>query len=177
MTDIIVGSRGSGKSTELLKKSADENVYILTGNRSQAQDLVNKARELGLTIPFPVTWEDYVKGRLQGTYIQKDGVLIDEASHILSRALQGIPVKAVTWTKSGFRDLDEENPERCLDNLWKRYQVTGFEGDYKLWLDTREKFKTEHALRKRLEETEGLLEKAYAVIGQLVEKPNCFGED
>lgn len=177
MTDIIVGSRGSGKSTELIKMSAETGLYILTGTKSQAEYLFNQARELGLNIPFPVTWEDYVKGRLQGTYIQKDGVLIDEASHILSRALQGIPIKAVTWTKAGFRDLDEENPDRCLENLWKRYQVTGFEGAYKLWLDTREKFKTEYALRKRLKETEDLLEKAYAVIGQLVEKPNCFVED
>lgn len=174
MTDIIVGSRGSGKSTELIKMSADENIYILTGTKSQAECLFNQARKMGLNIPFPVTWEEFTRGHLQGTPIQEDGVLIDEASHLLSRVLKGIPVKAVTWTKNDFRDLDEENPDRYLAYLWRRYQVTGTDEDYKAWRDARESFKTVKFLKKRLDETEKLLEEAYRVIGQVVEKPNCF---
>jgi hypothetical protein len=113
MTDIIVGSRGSGKSTALLKQSAEEQIYILTGTRSQAQCLYNQAREMGLNIPFPVCWDEYMKGHFQGTSIQEDGVLIDEASHLLSRVLKGIPIKTVTWTKYGFRDLDEHMGDKC----------------------------------------------------------------
>lgn len=141
MTDIIVGSRRSGKSTELIKMSAEENIYILTGNKSQAQCLFNQARELGYNIPFPVTWEDYTRGRLLGTKIQEDGVLIDEASHVLSQALKGIPIKSVTWSKYGFRDLDQEEPERYLELLYECYKRTGDVNDYKDWRDAWEVYK------------------------------------
>lgn len=162
MTDIIVGSRGSGKSTALLKQSAEEQIYILTGTRSQAKCLFDQAREMGLNIPFPVTWDDYCKGHFQGTSIEEDGVLIDEASHILSRALRGIPIKTVTWTKYGFRDLDKFE--------WPHG------GSYELYPRPIDYQKIINNQSRKIEELEEQLNRAYRVIGQLVEKPNCFEE-
>lgn len=180
MIDIIIGSRGSGKTTELFKRSAEENIYILTGTKHQANCLFGQARELGYDIPFPVSWEEFVRGDLDGTSIQEDGVLIDEASHLLSRALRGIPIKVVTWTKYGHRDLDEENPERYLDWLWQCFQWTGTDEAYKAWLDAREKFNRQRkyeSLEKENKELHETLMNAYRVIGQLVEKYDCFRED
>ena len=180
MTDIIIGSRGSGKTTELFKRSADEHLYILTGTKGQAQCLFAQAREMGYNIPFPVSWEEFVRGDLDGTSIQEDGVLIDEAAHVLSRALRGIPIKAATWTKYGHRDLDEENPEKYLDWLWKCYQWTGTDEAYAAWLNARERFKEKaelDILKKENKELHETLQNAYRVIGQLIDKPNCFQED
>lgn len=114
MTDLILGSRCSGKTSELIKKSASEGLYILTGTRKQAECLFDQARRMGYDIPFPVTWAEFQQCGFRGSFIQKDGLLIDEAGWLLSYIFKGIPIKAVTWTKYGLRDLDLENP----DNPW-----------------------------------------------------------
>lgn len=109
MTELIVGSRNSGKTTELIKRSATDGLYILTGTKRQARCIFDQARDMGYDIPFPVTWAEFQKGHFQGSSIQKDGLLIDEAGWLLSYIFKGIPIKGVTWTKyEDFRDLDEE---------------------------------------------------------------------
>ena len=109
MTELILGSRGSGKSTELIKRSAEEGLYILTSTRKQAEYLVEQAKKMGYNIPFPVTWEEFVESHFRGSCIRRDGLLIDDAENLLPYIFKGIPVKAVTWTKSEFKDLDSEN--------------------------------------------------------------------
>lgn len=114
MTELILGSRRSGKTTEMIKRSATDGLYILTGTKQQARYIFDQAKELGYDIPYPVTWDDFTKGRLHAPCFQKDGLLIDEVEHILCRIFKGIPIKGVTWTKYDFKDLDLENP----DNPW-----------------------------------------------------------
>lgn len=108
MTELIVGSRCSGKTSELIKRSASEGVYILTGTKKQARCIFNQAKAMGYDIPFPVTWGEFQRCKFQGSMIQKDGLLIDEAGWLLSYILNGIPIRGVTWTKYEFMDLDEE---------------------------------------------------------------------
>ena len=119
MTELIVGSRCSGKTTELIKKSATDGLYILTGTRRQAECIFDQAKQMGYDIPFPVTWAEFQKNHFRGSCIQKDGLLIDEAGWLLSYIFSSVPIKGVTWTKYDFRDLDIENP----DNPWigKKY--------------------------------------------------------
>lgn len=113
-TELILGSRRSGKTTALIEKAATDNLYILTGTKQQARYIFDQAKRLGYDIPFPVTWEDFQRTRFNGSFIQKDGMLIDELEHVLCRAFNNIPIHAVTWTKYDIRDLDIENP----DNPW-----------------------------------------------------------
>lgn len=114
MTELILGSRCSGKTTELIKRSATDGTYILTGTKTQAKYIFDQARLMGYDIPFPVTWEQFKRDRFHGTDVRKKGVLIDETAHILYRIFGGIPIKGVTWTKIDFKDLDLENP----NNRW-----------------------------------------------------------
>ncbi len=108
MTELIIGSRYSGKTTEIIKRSAAEGLYILTGTKKQARCIFDQAKRMGYDIPFPVTWEEFQRCKFQGSTIQKDGLLIDEAGWLLSYILNGIPIKGVTWTKYDFMDLDEK---------------------------------------------------------------------
>lgn len=114
MTDLIVGSRCSGKTTELIKRSATDGLYILTGTRRQAKCIFDQAKRMGYDIPFPVTWNEFQKTRFRGSCIRRDGLLIDEAGWLLSYIFDGVPIEAVTWTKHDFKDLDIDNP----DNPW-----------------------------------------------------------
>ena len=114
MTELILGSRNSGKTTELLRRSARDGMYILTGTKRQARCIFDQARDMGYDIPYPVTWAEFQNGHFSGSVIQKDGLLIDEAGWLLSYIFKGIPINAVTWTNYGVTDLDEQNP----DNPW-----------------------------------------------------------
>lgn len=114
MTELIVGSRGSGKTAELIKRSAKDGIYIMTGTRRQAQCIFQQARDMGYNIPFPVTLEDYHRTHFRGSCLERDGILIDELGPMLSYMFKGVPINGVTWTKDEFTDLDLENP----NNPW-----------------------------------------------------------
>lgn len=114
MTELIVGSRRSGKTTALIEKAATDNLYILTGTKAQARHILDQAKRMGYDIPFPVTWEDFQRTEFRGSSIQRDGLLVDELEHVMCRMFRNIPIKAATWTTYDIRDLDIENP----DNSW-----------------------------------------------------------
>lgn len=95
--DIIIGKRGYGKTTELIRRSADENIYILTTTRQRASHIYEMAREMGLNIPYPVTMDEYLRGdKFRGSSIRRDGLLIDDADDVLQFIFAGIPIKEVT---------------------------------------------------------------------------------
>lgn len=108
--DITIGRRGSGKTTMLIRRSAKENVYILTTNRKRADYIFSMARKMGLHIPYPVTIREYMQGGFKGSSIRRDGLLIDDADDVLQEIFFGIRIKEITIT-----DCNETgNCIRCL---------------------------------------------------------------
>ena len=99
MTEIILGKRNSGKTTELIKRSAKDGIYILTNTSAQARLIFDQAKRMGYDIPFPVSWNDFTRTAFLGSSIRKDGLLIDQADMLLSRIFGNIPIHAVTWTE------------------------------------------------------------------------------
>lgn len=87
--------RGYGKTYQLIKKSAETGDYIVCTNRIQASELQNKASELGLKIPLPITFEDFLKRNHLGTNIK--GILIDNADMLLE-CISKIPINAITMS-------------------------------------------------------------------------------
>ena len=106
MTELILGSRRSGKTLELIKRSAKDGIYILTLNKRRADDLFRFAQSVGFDIPYPVSIEDFRRNRFAGSSIEREGLYIDQADDILNQVFSGIELKGVTWTKYGFTDLD-----------------------------------------------------------------------
>lgn len=94
MTELIARGRQTGKSTELVKISAETGQYILVPNHRQAYFLRTLADELGLSIPFPLQPMELPPHG--SSSIQRDGILIDNLDQIL-RAFTGVHVDAVTW--------------------------------------------------------------------------------
>lgn len=112
MTELIMGSRCSGKTTELIKRSATDGIYILTATRKQAEYIFDQAKQLGYEIPFPVTLAEFQYDHFRGSAIRREGVLIDEVGWLLSYIFDGIPIRGVTWTNYGFKNLDETITEK-----------------------------------------------------------------
>lgn len=96
-TTLIIKDRATGKTTQLLYTSATTQYPIIVKNHSQIKLLLNKANDLDLIIPVPMTVEE-CKNKRGMNY---DHVLIDEGYNLIDEALDaymGTHVVAVTLT-------------------------------------------------------------------------------
>lgn len=83
---IIGGKRGCGKTTELIRAAHKNNLYIICANSQRADNITKLAREMELSIPFPVTVDELP---LRSNNIKE--VLIDDMEDVLSELI-GKPV-------------------------------------------------------------------------------------
>lgn len=88
---MIIKPRQTGRTTELIKMAAENNLYIVTTDRQRALSIAKMARDLGLKIPFPITFRELSVRPY--SFIKE--VLIDDADHILERCV-GVKIKAIT---------------------------------------------------------------------------------
>lgn len=118
--DLIIKDRGHGKTTELVKKSAETGCRILTLHSSKhIQDIANN---LGMTIPTPLERCHLNLRQFQGF---KEPVLIDELDTFIEHAL-GYKVVAATLPSEKTKVLEES--EHVLENKPKIDIVpTGYE--------------------------------------------------
>lgn len=88
---LIIKPRCSGKTTELIKISAETNVPILVGNKQQAEYIKRMAYDLQLWIKDP-----YIISELKNGYrIPPHKILIDNAEYILQQLI-GAEITAMT---------------------------------------------------------------------------------
>lgn len=103
--EVIVKGRQKGKTTELIKKSAETGYYILTENRNRAVSIADLAQEMGYKIPFPTTVFEYQRSHgFRGSYIKN--IYIDDADAILKSMFSRVIIEAVTMTTQ-LQDDDE----------------------------------------------------------------------
>lgn len=98
-TTLIIKDRATGKTTQLLYTSATTQYPIIVQNHSQVNLLLNKANDLALIIPMPMTVEEFKNGRCHG--MNHDHVLVDEGYNLIGESLDaymGTHVAAVTFT-------------------------------------------------------------------------------
>lgn len=96
-TTLIIKDRATDKTTQLLYTSATTQYPIIVKNHSQIKLLLDKANDLDLIIPVPMTVEE-CKNKCGMNY---DHVLIDEGYNLIGEALDaymGTHVVAVTLT-------------------------------------------------------------------------------
>jgi hypothetical protein len=96
-TTLIIKDRATGKTTQLLYTSATTQYPIIVQNKLQTKLLLDKAKELDLTIPVPMTVEEFKNSR----GMNHDFVLVDEGYNLIGEALDyylGAHVAAVTLT-------------------------------------------------------------------------------
>ena len=108
----IIGTRGSGKTTKLIKQAAKENYVIMTATNRQAENVRKRADELGLNI-LATSVENIIndngikRGSVLAILMQKNGILIDDADLVLTRILSGVTIKGISLTDDDhhkFRD-------------------------------------------------------------------------
>lgn len=63
--------------------------------------IMQLAQQMNLSIPYPITVEEMALGRIEGTSIKRDGVLVDNAELVLQQLL-GTKINTLTVS------IDEE---------------------------------------------------------------------
>jgi len=77
----ITGPRRSGKTMALITACAEQGGYIVVADYSRARDVAERARALGLTIAFPFTFDEFLKGAFHGRNCSP--LWIDDADDLL----------------------------------------------------------------------------------------------
>jgi hypothetical protein len=95
--EIIQKPRNDGKTTELIKKSAENFSYIVCHDHQEAHRISEQARLMELNIPFPITFNEFLQGQFSGRGI--NSFLIDNADWLLNSLAKGVEIKCITLTK------------------------------------------------------------------------------
>lgn len=96
---LLIKDRAKGKTTQMIYTSEATGYPIVVETEAQKSLLMDKAKNMDVIIPEPVTINDVERRKLRGCRIEK--VLIDEGYNIIANALKeyiGCEVAAVTLT-------------------------------------------------------------------------------
>ena len=96
---IIYGGRGSGKTTRLIEESAKDEGYIVCITKRACSRVFSQAQKLELDIPFPITYDELIKGQFYGKGIK--GFHIDNVEYLLKHICRRVPLKTITFTPFG----------------------------------------------------------------------------
>ena len=95
MTEIIIRSRQGGKTTELIRRSAETFGYIVCTDHRRARQIAQQAQGMGLNIPFPLTAAEWQNRGYHPPGVR--GLLFDDLDAII-QSMTAVPVLAATWT-------------------------------------------------------------------------------
>jgi hypothetical protein len=89
----IIMPRGTGKTHQLIIKSADTGDYIVCHSIDEALRIQHESNKLGVKIPLPITYNEFIKNEYYAKGIK--GFLIDNVEKLL-QSLTEVPIKAIT---------------------------------------------------------------------------------
>lgn len=74
--------------------------YIVCHNRQEAQRIAKHARDLGLKIPLPLTYEEFIKGAYYGKGVKN--VYIDNVEMLIRSMCRDVIPLAATMTEQAI---------------------------------------------------------------------------
>ena len=81
--NIIISERQNGKTTNLVKRSAETGAIIVVPNHVMMKSVELVAHELGLKIPTPITVTEYIRRLAFGGMGKTQKYLVDELQMVL----------------------------------------------------------------------------------------------
>ena len=95
--DIIYSKIATGKTTKLIKKSAEKGFTIVCVTIEEAKSVDKMACELGLKIPFPLTYKKFAEKNYNSCAVKN--VLIDNADMWLQYIAGSTKIEMITLTE------------------------------------------------------------------------------
>lgn len=90
---VIVGGRQTGKTIDLIKRSAECNGYIVCHSLEECSRIFAIARELDLLINFPICYAEFINHHYYSKGIKF--FLIDNVNLLLQR-MSKVPIDTIT---------------------------------------------------------------------------------
>lgn len=91
---IQTGKQG-GKTTQIIKQAAKNGGYIVCATHQECTRIAKQAQELKLSIPFPLTFDEFTRGQFHPSGIKK--FHIDNADWLLQYMAGSVPVETVSF--------------------------------------------------------------------------------
>jgi hypothetical protein len=90
---------GENKTERAIRLSASSPwpTYIVSATHKDAGRIFRRAVELGLEIPFPISFDEFLKGAFCGKNIK--GFIVDDVDRLLRVLGRGVPIVALTVTE------------------------------------------------------------------------------
>lgn len=85
-----------GKTETLIRLCAEQGGYMVVLNQKEAHRVAERARELDLTIPFPLTFDELLKGQFNATNCSP--LWIDNVDELLLHLARGATIGAASLT-------------------------------------------------------------------------------
>jgi hypothetical protein len=119
--DVIFGNRRSGKTTELIKRAAGHNGYIVCLNTKMRDEIRNMACKMDIGINKPFTYEEVFENRGQGRVMSLGLFVlhIDDVDQLLSWLLSG---RIIGEYKLGTIAILAESPPLLLSGTEVRVE-------------------------------------------------------
>lgn len=98
---IIYKSKAQGKTTDLIKLAATDNLYMVVKSKIEAERVANLAKSMNLSINFPLTFEDFIMGSFKTKGIK--GFAIDNGEMLITLLVKsmarGVQIQAISIEK------------------------------------------------------------------------------
>ncbi len=94
--EIICSQRQTGRTTKLIEKCASyKYALIVCPSRMRASIIFHDARKMGINIPMPMTFGDFIQGRFDAARI--NAFLIDDLDQCLAIYTRNVPIDTVVF--------------------------------------------------------------------------------
>lgn len=114
---IIYGGRCSGKTTRLIEESHKDGGYIVCMSKRECSRIFHMAKEMKLSIPFPMTYMELCEGDFYGKGIES--FHIDNVEYFLYWMCKEVSLKTITFTP--FGSIEKlEIPEKVREEFEKK---------------------------------------------------------
>ena len=94
MPKLFVAGRGGGKTKKCIELASEHNAYIVCHSQGEAHRIAVAATAMGLDIPFPITYGEFIQGQFCGRHI--NGFIIDNVDMLVSYMARGVDILAMS---------------------------------------------------------------------------------
>ena len=134
---VVIGGKGSGKTTVLIELSTRTGYYIVC-RRAMIDTIMNMAREIDVQIPVPLSYSEFVDRQYYPLGVK--GLLIDDADALLEY-ISTVPVQAISVTSDVSQHLLDADMaiEKALSAIFTN-PITGDRTAYAVLMAYKEKY-------------------------------------